>query len=89
MTLSVPSFLAAATSLLSPFPAEAVVAVDQLVPLLELGEELGEHPATSNARAVSPMSANRCGDLTRMPPAGLPIPIAAVPEGRGTVNIRK
>src|SRR5260370_21932042 len=81
MTLSVPSCLAAAMSLLIPPPAEAEATVDQLVPPLELDEELDpEHPAASMARAVSPISANRCGDLTRMPPVSFPNPIAAVPK---------
>ena len=64
MTLSVPSFLAAATSLLIPPPAEAELTVAQLVPALEPGEELDEHPAAASARLVSPISANRCADLT-------------------------
>src|SRR5260221_12114443 len=79
MTLSVPSFLAAATSLLIPPPAETEATVDQLVPPPEFGEELDpEHPAASIARAVIPISANRCGDLTRMPPVSFPNPTAAV-----------
>ena len=75
MTLSVPSFFAAATSVLIPPPAEAELTVAQLVPpLLELDdEEPDEHPAASNARPVSPASANRCDDLTRMPPVSFPI----------------
>ena len=39
MTFSVPSFLAAATRLLIPPPAEAELTVAQLVPPLELVEE--------------------------------------------------
>src|ERR1700733_4372266 len=66
MTFSVPSFLAAATSLLMPPPAAAVVTVAQLAPPLALDGELDdEQPATSNASAPTPASANRCGDLTR------------------------
>src|SRR5258708_4237991 len=73
------SCLAAATSLLIPPPAEAEATVAQLVPPLEFGEELDpEHPAANIARAVSPVSVNRCGDLTRMPPVSFPNPIAAV-----------
>jgi hypothetical protein len=59
-------------SLLIPPPADAELTVDQLVPPLELDEEPDEHPAASSARALSPISANRCGDLTRMPPVGFP-----------------
>ena len=67
MTLSLPSFLAAATSSLIPPPAEADAALSQPFPLLEPGEEPDEQPVTSNARAAgaaSAMSAKRCGDLT-------------------------
>src|SRR6266567_5681597 len=81
MTLSVPSFLAAVTSLLIPPPAEAEVTVDQLLPLEPDDEP--EQPAASSARAPSPMSADRCGDRTRMPPVKFPIPIAFVPEAVG------
>src|ERR1700691_295169 len=77
MTLSVPSFLAAAISLAMPPPAETVVTVDQLVPPLDV-DEPDEHPAASSARALSPPSANRYGDLTRMPPVNVPIPVAFV-----------
>jgi hypothetical protein len=50
--------------LLIPPPAEADVIVFQLVPPLELDEGLDEHPAAARARAASPISANRCADLT-------------------------
>src|SRR6266571_2063045 len=73
MTLSVPSFLAAAISLLIPPPAEADVTFDQSVPPLEPGE-LPEHPAASSARAPSPVSVIRYDDLTRMPPVNFPSP---------------
>jgi hypothetical protein len=59
MTLSLPSFLAAAMSLLIPPPAETEVTVAQLVPPLELDEELAEHPAASSASAVTPMTVKR------------------------------
>jgi hypothetical protein len=61
-----------------PPPAEAVVTVDQLVPPLVVDDEPDEHPAASSARAVSPASPIRCGNLTRMPPVNVPIPIAFV-----------
>ncbi len=66
MTLSVPSFLAAATSVFMPPPAEAEVAVAQLVALaldVELDEELDEQPAASSAAAATP-TANLYDDLT-------------------------
>ena len=70
MTLSVPSFLAAATSVFMPPPAAAEVAVAQLVALaldvldVELDEELDdEQPAASSAAAATP-TANRYDDLT-------------------------
>jgi hypothetical protein len=65
-----------------PPPAEAVVTVDQLVPPLEPDEEPDEHPAASSARAVSPASPIRCGNLTRMPPVNVPHP-HRVRKGRG------
>jgi hypothetical protein len=65
-------------SLLIPPPAEAEVTVAQLAPPLELDGELDvEHPAASMARPVSPISANRCDDLTRTPPVSFPIVVAA------------
>ena len=69
MTLSVPSFLAAATSALIPPPAEAEVSVAQLVVLVELDEEPDEElddeqPAASSVAAATPASANRYEDLT-------------------------
>src|SRR5882724_12932194 len=82
MTLSVPSLLAAAISLLIPPPAATALTVDQSVPPLELDEELPEHPAASSARAPSPASAIRYGDLTRMPPVNFPSHRVR-PRGRG------
>jgi hypothetical protein len=69
MTLSVPSFLAAAISAFRPPPAEAEVSVAQLaallVPLPELeAEPDDEQPAASSAAAATPASANRYEDLT-------------------------
>ena len=69
MTLSVPSFLAAATSAFMPPPAEAEVSVAQLaallVPLPEPDEEPDdEQPAASSAAAAAPASASRYVDLT-------------------------
>ena len=69
MTLSVPSFLAAAISAFMPPPAEAEVSVDQLaalpVPLPEPDEEPDdEQPAASSAAAAAPASASRYVDLT-------------------------
>src|SRR6266567_9297063 len=74
MTLSVPSALAAAISLLIPPPAAADVTVAQLVPPFEVFEELDEHAAASNARAAAPASASRGVDLMCMPPARFPSP---------------
>jgi hypothetical protein len=65
MTLTVPSFLAAATSAFMPPPAEAEASLAQLVPPLELPEEPeDEQPAASSAAAATPASASRCEDLT-------------------------
>jgi hypothetical protein len=66
MTLSVPSFLAAATSALMPPPAEADVSVAQLAlePDDELDDELDEQPVASSTAAAIPANANRYGDLT-------------------------
>jgi hypothetical protein len=88
MTLSVPSFLAAAISLLIPPPAETVLTVDQSVPPLEL-DEPDEQPAASSARAPSPISAVLRGDLTRMPLVNFPIPIAFVPKAEAKSNVRR
>src|SRR5690349_19291216 len=74
MTLSVPSALAAVTSLLIPPPAVADVTVAQSVPPLEVFGELDEHAAASNARAAAPASASRGVDLMFMPSWSLPIP---------------
>src|SRR5260370_25326794 len=80
MTLSVPSFLAAATSAFMPPPAAAEESVDQLVlvPALELDEELDEHPAPSSAAAATPATANRYDDLTS---ASLKLPCPEVDHG--------
>ena len=59
MTLSVPSFLAAATSLLIPPPPLAEVTVAQLVPPLDDGDELPEHPAAARASAATPRRVKR------------------------------
>ena len=59
MTLSVPSFLAAAMSLVIPPPAEAELTVAQLVPPLDDEDEPDEHPAASNASAAAPMRVKR------------------------------
>jgi len=59
MTLSVPSFLAAAISLLIPPPADTDEIVDQLVPPLEPELELDEQPAASNASAAAPTRVKR------------------------------
>ena len=65
MTLSVPSFLAAATSASMPPPAEAEVCVAQLVPPLELsGEPDDEQPTATSAAAATPASASRYEDPT-------------------------
>jgi len=46
-------------------PPKSEVAVDQLVPPLELAEEPDdEQPAASSAAAATPASANRYEDLT-------------------------
>jgi len=64
-----------------PPPDAAEVAEPQLLPL-EPDDEPEEHPAPSAASAAaSPITANRRGDLTRMPPVGFPISIAAA-KGR-------
>src|SRR5579875_1817304 len=76
MTLSVPSFLAAATSAFMPPPAAAEVAVAQLVPLPEPEAEPGgpdEQPAASSAAAAIPAIANLCEDLT-VPPESFLVP---------------
>src|SRR6266487_4526315 len=84
MTLSVPSAFAAVTSLFIPPPAVADVAVAQLVPPLEVFEELDEHAAASNARAATPASASRGADLMCMPPARFPPPSGlALPASPG------
>jgi len=60
MTLSVPSFLAAATRALMPPPAEAVVSLAQLT--LEPDDpddELDEQPVASSTAAATPANANR------------------------------
>jgi hypothetical protein len=57
-----------------PPAAEADVTVAQLVPPLEVFEELDEHAAASNARAATPASASRGVDLMCMPPACFPSP---------------
>ena len=59
MTLSWPSFLAAAMSLLIPPPADADETVDQLVPPPEPELELDEQPAASNASAATPTRVKR------------------------------
>ena len=59
MTLSVPSFLAAATSLLIPPPDDADVTVAQLVLPLDDGDEFEEHPAAAKASAVTPIRVKR------------------------------
>src|SRR5258707_425178 len=64
MTLSVPSFLGAATSLLIPPPEDAAVTVAQLVPPLDVVEELEEQPAAAKATAAAPRRVKRYGDLT-------------------------
>jgi hypothetical protein len=66
--------LAAVTSLLIPPPAAAEVTVAQLVPPLEVFEELDEHAAASNASAAAPASASRGVDLMCMPPGRFPTP---------------
>src|ERR1700722_15402851 len=63
MTLSVPSFSAAATSLLIPPPADADVTVAQLVLPLDVDGELVEQPAAAKASAAAP---------TREKPEGYP-----------------
>jgi hypothetical protein len=57
-----------------PPAAEADVTVAQLVPPLEVFEELDEHAAASNAKAATPASASRGVDLMFMPPACFPSP---------------
>ena len=59
MTLSVPSFLAAATSLLIPPPDDADVTVAQLVPPLDVDGELVEQPAAAKASAATPTRVKR------------------------------
>src|SRR5260370_13747848 len=65
MTLSVPSFLAAATSEFMPPPAEAEVCVAQLVllPLEPVEEPDDEQPAANSVATATPASANRYEDL--------------------------
>src|SRR5437870_4004996 len=89
MTLSVPSFLAAAASALIPPPADAEVTVDQSVPPAE-PEDPEEHPAPSSVRAASPAIANRYDALTRFPPVSFPHPPADCgrPKARGTEPFR-
>jgi hypothetical protein len=76
-------------SLAIPPPDEAEVTVAQLGPLLELGDELDEHPAASSARAASAASVYRCGDLTRMPPVASRPDDASAARRKPHVNVRK
>src|SRR2546421_7346489 len=79
MTLSVPSFLAAATRAFMPPPAEAEACVAQLVTPPEPPEEPeDEQPAASSAAAATPASASRCEDLTS---ASRKLPYPEVDEG--------
>jgi hypothetical protein len=55
-----------------PPPPAADVAVFHLAELPEPDEEPDEHPAPRSARALIPMSANRIGDLTHIPPVSFP-----------------
>ena len=61
MTLSVPSFLAAATSLLIPPAEDAEVTVAQLVPPLDVDDELDEQPAAAKASAADPYKGETVG----------------------------
>jgi hypothetical protein len=64
MTLSVLSFLAAATSAFMPPPDAADVCVVQSVLLEPLEEPEDEQPAASRHAAAAPASASRYEDLT-------------------------
>src|SRR5260370_32459966 len=92
MTLSVPSFLAAATSEFMPPPAEAEVCVAQLVllPLEPVEEPDDEQPAANSVATATPASANRYEDLISAswklpyPRSGLRLPGRAT--GGGTTR---